>query len=123
MILLSSVYILLQIILFAAIQKFFGSNGGSSKGTGISIVTAARNESSSIKESIGAIKKMEYSDSNFELIISDDNSSDDTYKVAERELKGHDNFKITATDKSSAGGKRDALLTGITMSSFPFILI
>lgn len=123
MILLSLVYILLQVILFTAIKKFFSSNGGSSNEIKISIITAARNESSSIKDCIEAIKKIEYPDSNFEFIISDDDSSDDTYKVAEQEIKGHFNFKLTGNDKSMIAGKRDALLRGIKQSSFPFILI
>lgn len=123
MILLSLVYILIQIILFAAIKRFFRVNRGNSKNVGISIVAAARNESSSVKRFVGAIKKIEYPESKFELIISDDNSSDDTYKVAERELKGQANFKLSGIVKSSDKGKRDALLNGIRMSSFPFVAV
>ena len=123
MILICLAYILLQILLFSAIKRFFRHNSSSTTGAGISVVTAARNESSSIKEFIGAIKKIKYPESNFELIISDDNSSDDTYEVAEQEIRGYINFKLTGNHKSPAAGKRDALLRGITESSFPFIVI
>ena len=58
----------------------------------ISIIIPARNEHLNIKRCLQSIKNQSYS--NFEVIIIDDNSTDDTYKIAEQFCQNDDRFSI-----------------------------
>lgn len=75
----------------------------------ISIVVATRNEKDNIEKLIKSISQQTYG--NFELIIINDHSDDDTYKQAEELAKKHDNFYVfnLPTEKS---GKKDAVYYG-----------
>lgn len=60
----------------------------------VSVMIPARNESDIIAETIGDWMASEYS--NFELIVLDDCSSDDTYKVLKQSLNGNDRLRIVS---------------------------
>ena len=51
-----------------------------------SIIVSAKNEAEKIESLIDAIDNIDYSTDNFELIIIDDNSNDETYKVVENKI-------------------------------------
>jgi hypothetical protein len=123
MIIICTVYILFQLILCIGILIFFKSSPPVSNRKKISIITAARDERPVIEKFIEGVKSIRYPENNFELIIVDDNSTDDTYKTAAEFIKDQSNFRIIKTDSKSLSGKRGALQKGIEQSAFPFIAI
>ncbi|MBK6667991.1 MAG: glycosyltransferase [Saprospiraceae bacterium] len=85
----------------------------------ISIVIAARNEASSISACLESIYKNEYPFPNFEVIVVDDHSTDQTSQI----VRSIDNQNISVTVLSSPGqGKKAAVDYGISMAKFPNIL-
>jgi poly-beta-1,6-N-acetyl-D-glucosamine synthase len=52
--------------------------------TKISIIIAARNEAENIAACLESLKRQTYSTTNFEVIVIDDYSEDDTFKIAEK---------------------------------------
>jgi len=84
-----------------------------------SIIVAMRNESKNISNLISDIEKQEYLHSNFELILVDDESNDNSLYLAEKLL-----YDSTIPYKllQSAGGKKNALAKGINESKNEIIL-
>jgi poly-beta-1,6-N-acetyl-D-glucosamine synthase len=88
-----------------------------------SIIVAARNEATNVERLIDSVKKINYPKENFELIIVDDNSTDNTYSAAQKLISDKHNFRIIKSGEKSLPGKRGALQKGIEASKFPYILI
>ncbi len=89
----------------------------------ISIVVAAKNESNNIGNLIEALSNQSYPENYFEVILIDDNSSDDTYELAKKLSTGYPNFRVIRANNEKYMGKRGALQTGIENSTNPYILI
>jgi biofilm PGA synthesis N-glycosyltransferase PgaC len=123
MIIIPVVFILTIVILSAGFKKFLKNASGYSESTKISIVTAARNESAAIERFISSVEKLDYPKENFELIIVDDNSTDNTYALTEGLTANQKNFIIIKAEEKTIDAKRGALLKGIEASQYPFILI
>ncbi len=123
MIIICTIYILCQFILFTGILIFFRSSPHESDKIKISIITAAKNEISVIEKFIYAVKSIRYPEINFELIIVDDNSTDDTFKTAAEFIKDESNFRIIKTESKTLSGKRGSLLKGIEQATFPFVAV
>ena len=73
----------------------------------ISIIIPARNEKLNILRCLESIQKQTYS--NFEVIVVDDNSTDDTYNIANQFCKNDDRFsllKLNNDDKTWVGKNR-----------------
>ena len=77
----------------------------------ISVVIAVRNEENSICKILSDIARQKYSKEKHEVIIVDDNSVDDTYKIVEDFCKIKSNFKILQIKNKF--GKKEALQKGI----------
>ncbi|MCH2403855.1 MAG: glycosyltransferase [Nitrososphaerales archaeon] len=73
----------------------------------ISIIIPARNEKLNILRCLESIQKQTYS--NFEVIVVDDNSTDDTYHIANQFCQNNDRFsllKLNNDDKTWVGKNR-----------------
>ena len=73
----------------------------------ISIIIPARNEKLNILRCLESIQKQTYG--NFEVIVVDDNSTDDTYNIANQFCKNDDRFsllKLNNDDKTWVGKNR-----------------
>ncbi len=88
-----------------------------------SIIIAAKNESKNIPRLISSLQNQTYPKEFFEVIIVDDNSSDDTYGKILKNIKGKPNFKILRAKEKIYEGKRGALQIGIDNAQNRFILI
>ena len=82
MLIFAAIYIFIQVLLLAGFLKYLKSSRGYSDNLKISVITASRNEADNIKNFILASSGLDYPSENFELIIVDDNSTDDTYKLS-----------------------------------------
>ncbi len=88
-----------------------------------SIVIAAKNEETNIPGLINSLKKLNYPKENFEIILVDDNSSDNTFKVIKDLTYNIDNFKIYKITVKKIPGKKGALTFGISKAKNPYIMI
>lgn len=78
----------------------------------VSILIPAHNEQLAIKSTIDSVMKANYPD--FEVIVIDDGSTDDTLVIAQEQIEKFDNLKVIALEQNM--GKAMALKYG-TMSS------
>lgn len=104
---------------FASIKKKTKNNYSEN----ISVVIAAKNEAGNITGLISSLKKINYPKENFEVIIVDDQSDDDTLNILNTECAKLPNFKsVSAIDKKYYG-KKGALDLGISKTNYDNILI
>lgn len=120
---LISLFLGYTIIIYIGIVRAFKQTNSSSKEIGISIVIAAKNEVKNIPLLINALSKLKYNSSLFEVIIVDDNSSDNTFEVTRNLISDKPNFIVIKADNKSLPGKKGALTSGINQAKHDFILI
>ncbi len=89
----------------------------------ISIIVAARNESKNIASLINSLKKLNYPNNDFEVILVDDHSSDGTFEKAKQSLIGTNNFAIYQNENDSSQAKKGALAFGVSKAKFPYLMI
>ncbi len=110
------VYLLLRI--FRSLLRIKTFKTSSEPFTFISVVVACHNEQKTLPLLLKSIESQNYPKDLFEVIIVDDNSSDETLKIAE-EFIG----KVNIVALSNKGkGKKQALRTGITASNGKLII-
>ena len=85
----------------------------------ISLVVPAYNEGLVIQQAVRSLLKLDYP--NYEIIVVDDGSSDDTYEKARAVAKESIKVPVRVITKRN-GGKSDALNTGMTHARGEFIL-
>ena len=91
--------------------------------TGISVIIAAKNEEVKLPVLISSLAKLNYPKENFEVIIVDDNSTDETFFIAEELILTFDNFRIVRAVNKRFEGKRGALDYGISLARYGKIVI
>jgi glycosyltransferase involved in cell wall biosynthesis len=89
----------------------------------ISVIICAKNEADNLKKNLPLILEQKYSD--FEIILINDVSSDDTLDVMESFKDKHSNIKIVDVRNNETfwGSKKYALTLGIKASSNDFLLL
>jgi cellulose synthase/poly-beta-1,6-N-acetylglucosamine synthase-like glycosyltransferase len=81
----------------------------------ISVIVAARNETSTIKKLIDSLHQQELPENFYEVIIINDHSEDSTCQLVETCIQNYKNFRlISLPDKKY--GKKQAILLGIQVS-------
>ena len=88
-----------------------------------SIIIAAKNEEKNIPDLINSLNNLNYPKENFEIILVDDNSSDNTFNAAKNLTNNIDNFKIFKITEKELPGKKGALTFGISKAKNPYIMI
>ena len=89
----------------------------------ISIIIAAKNEAHNIPSLAASIKGLNYCTNNFEVILVDDESSDDTFQTAIELTKELGNFRIIKVHDKTLPAKKGALTFGISHAENFLILI
>ncbi len=89
-----------------------------------SVIVAARNERENIESCLSSLDKLEYPENKLEIIIVDDDSSDDTYEIISNFIKDKKRFKLIKSTEQIAAkpGKANALANGIKASNGEIIL-
>ena len=123
MIIIPAIYILFQLIILVGYLKFISAPSRVSDKTKISVITAAKNETHIIRNFISSIRNLNYPRENFELVIVDDNSVDETYNLVSDFVKQDNNIRIIKAGNKLLPSKRGALLKGIENSIFNHIVI
>lgn len=106
-----------------AFNKLNSKDNANDKLLHFSIIVAAKNEESNISKLISTLKKLNYPEDNYEVIIVDDNSNDDTFHLAQKLTNGIENFTIISAINKKYDGKRGALDFGISHAKHPNIAI
>lgn len=88
-----------------------------------SVIIAAKNKEKDIISLLEPLKKLNYPQENYEIIIVDDGSIDDTFNLLIQNSKSFENIKILKAEGKKYSGKKGALQIGIENSKFPFVLI
>ena len=89
-------------------------------GVFISIIISARNEEENIISLLNSITNQDLLAKNFEVIIIDDFSTDNTYKIVKEFCEKHNNFNVYRLDKNY--GKKNAIKKAISISKGQLIV-
>ena len=89
----------------------------------ISIVMAARNEEKRILPALQSLEKLNYPKENFEIIIVDDDSADNTIKIIKPFIQKNSHWKLIRLKReaSEIRGKKRALNEAINQSKYDII--
>ena len=115
--------LIFDLFIYSALNKLFRFHELEESTLKVSVIVAAKNEATNIPNLITALLNQNYSKDNFEVIIVDDHSSDNTFGIAEEKTKELDNFRIIKAENKLFEGKRGALEIGINIAKYPYILI
>jgi poly-beta-1,6 N-acetyl-D-glucosamine synthase len=85
----------------------------------VSLIVPAYNEGKVIESALDSLRLLDYP--NFEIIVVDDGSSDDTLANASRLAGEYGHYRIRVTTKKN-GGKASALNAGLAMAEYPIVL-
>lgn len=88
-----------------------------------SIVIAAKNEEENISLLMYALDQLDYPCELYEVIIIDDNSGDDTYKIASSLSQKIENYTVIKAENKPYPAKKGALAVGIARAQHPYIMI
>ena len=88
----------------------------------ISIIVAAKNEAQNIERLLFSLARLDYPEDNFEVVIVDDQSTDDTNSLVKKFIKNIPNFRLISSDGKIYPAKKGALTVGINSAKFEFIL-
>lgn len=113
---------ILFIIIIGLRRRFGTVSTGETK---VSIIVPVRNEEKNIRNLLDSLLKVNYPSGLLEIIIVDDESDDDTAKIAEEYLSKHKFIRLVGVEKNSSipEGKARALDTGIKSATGEIIFI
>ena len=117
---------IIQMIYFWGIFRklaFFRKHEEVESGEPVSVVICARNEYFNLKNNLPLIFQQDYPD--FEIVVVNDNSQDESLELLEDLAREHDNLKIVnlSQDLNFFSGKKFPLSLGIKSSSHDIILL
>ena len=119
-------FIYLSLLLKITRSKFKNLNSkdkSSDRLLHFSIIVAAKNEGNNISNLISGLKKLDYPRENYEVIIVDDSSNDDTFHLAKKLTSELENFTVISAINKKYEKKRGALDYGISLAKHPNIVI
>lgn len=116
-------FLFINFLFFRSIRKAFFKKINPASDINISVVISAKNEKQNISNLIKSLDNQIYDKSLFEVIIIDDNSSDDTFKLTNELIKEKENFSIIRAQQKPFPGKKGALTIGIEKAKNDFIMI
>ncbi|MHA7843589.1 MAG: glycosyltransferase [Winogradskyella sp.] len=119
------VIVVIQLIYYSAFLFSFSIQRAETqlkKHIPLSVIICAKNEAKNLKKHLPSILDQDYS--NFEVVLVNDSSSDETLKIMKRFEAERDNIKIVDVKSNEAfwGNKKYALTLGIKASSNDFLV-
>lgn len=128
LLILFCVFIAVVIIQFLYYIVFFGKfsfakkQNNTPKRIPISVIVCAKNEEENVKQFIPILAEQHYPD--FEIVLIDDASSDETLEVFEAFEKQYSNVKLVKVENNEAfwGNKKFALTLGIKAAKNEYLL-
>lgn len=111
-------YSFFNLILWMENRKRLVENKKITKLPSVSILIPAYNESNSIEKTIKNILKIDYPKEKLEILVIDDGSTDDTYKIAQKYKN-----KILKVFTKKNGGKANAINFGLRHAEGEFVVV
>lgn len=122
LIILATIYFVV-FALFAIGLLFQRENNSSSTHTiPLSVVVAVRNEEANIDNLFISILKQDYPTENYEVILVNDHSTDNTWPMAKKWAKQHTNIQLAELPTQSKG-KKQAVALGVTLAKNDTIVL
>lgn len=92
------------------------------KNNPVSVIICAKNEATNLKTFLPSVIEQNYSE--FEIVLINDSSNDETLQVIEHFADLHENIKVVDVKSTEAfwGNKKYALTLGIKASSYDYLL-
>jgi biofilm PGA synthesis N-glycosyltransferase PgaC len=120
----SLVYLVMSAVIYYSLSNLKQESYESEDKLRFSILIAAKNEASNLSRLFKSIKSLNYKKELYEIIMIDDNSSDDTFDLAKKFESEIENFQVIKTQKyDTISGKKAALTTGINSAQYENIAI
>ncbi|WP_299113221.1 glycosyltransferase [uncultured Winogradskyella sp.] len=116
---------IIQYIYYICFLNFFSSlksTKGKQKNIPVSIIVCAKNEAENLRQNLSKIINQNYD--NFEIVLINDNSWDETLDVIEEYASKHHNITVVDVKPIEQfwGNKKYALTLGIKASKYEFLL-
>ncbi len=131
--LLSFLYVIFNFILFIAFikndfeQNFAKQSFTKGKFAGneitFSVVISAKNEEKNIPGLLKSLQNLEYPKNQFEIIIVDDNSNDNTLNILNKYLSQISNLRVITANHKTYPGKKGTLSIGISKAKNGYVII
>lgn len=118
-----TILFLIDVLIIYSLKKLNDGGKNGNYPVNISIIVAAKNEAENIDRLIDSVKRLNYPSELFEVIIVDDNSSDETFNKLKTKTESIKNFSVLELKSIGKTGKREALNHGISKSANQHILI
>ena len=120
------IIIIIQLIYYGFIFSRFAfakSKTPSQKNIAVSVIICAKNEAENLKQFLPHILEQDYPD--FEVVLINDASHDNTLNIIEAFAKTHNNIKIVNVENIEAfwGNKKYALTLGIKAATHDYLLL
>jgi cellulose synthase/poly-beta-1,6-N-acetylglucosamine synthase-like glycosyltransferase len=120
---ISFLLLITNLVIYGSLNRLFRFKKTTKSSIDISIVVAAKNEAENISQLIAALDSQNYDASKYEVIIVDDDSTDDTFNIVTNLILDKKNFSIVKAENKIYYGKKGALDIGIKKTKYPYILI
>ncbi|MBN1301392.1 MAG: glycosyltransferase [Melioribacteraceae bacterium] len=90
----------------------------------VTVIVAARNEETNILDCLNSLDNLKYPDNKIEIVIVDDHSTDNTYRLVEEFIKDKQKFKLIqpAGTIGKLKGKANAIANAVSMTQGEIIL-
>lgn len=111
-------YFFLILKIYRNLLKIIPFNASSAPSTYVSVIIACRNEQEKLPLILKSISGQDYPEELFEVLIVDDNSTDNTFETASENISS-DRFFVL---KNRGEGKKAAIRTGINASAGRLII-
>lgn len=120
-ILLSFFYLVVIFSLFKAILA--NAKRNNFEYVKFSIIIAAKNEEKNISQTLNSLINQNYPQELYEIIIVDDNSTDNTYSIAFEYSQKYSSIKVLKAENKTLPAKKGVLDIGVKNSQYDYILI
>jgi cellulose synthase/poly-beta-1,6-N-acetylglucosamine synthase-like glycosyltransferase len=117
------IILLIDIILLASFPDFKKKPRKSTNYLDMSIVIAMKNEVKNLENLFSSLETQNYPKDKFEVILIDDDSTDNSYQKAVEFSNAKANYRVLKTKEKKYPGKKGALDFGIGNAIYPYILI
>jgi len=87
----------------------------------ISIVIAARNEETNIAKCLNSILKQQFNHNDFEIIVINDHSTDNTLSIVQEFQKNYENIHCFSLNETSS--KKEAIKLGVSKCLFQIVAV
>ena len=119
-IVIASLYLLIDFILFYATSLIIKKEYDSSDSVNVSVIIAARNEAENLEKHLPLILKQNYF--NFEVIVVDDQSIDNTEEIVLKMISNYSHLKYFKINQNIKSSKKHALTKGIEIAKYDHLI-